>query len=70
MHTSNRTVLRRIAITACFGAVTLFAACSDFLNPKPNDVLAPENFYKSATDAVAAVNGVYEQTKWAHWLSF
>ena len=70
MHKSNRTILRRIAITACFGAATLFAACSDFLNPKPNDVLAPENFYKSATDAVAAVNGVYEQTKWAHWLSF
>jgi hypothetical protein len=70
MHTSNRALLRRIAIATCFSAATLVAACSDFLDPKPNDVLAPENFYKSATDAVAAVNGVYEQTKWAHWLSF
>ena len=70
-HKSNRTIaLRRTAIGACLGAVTLFAACSDFLNPKPTDVLAPENFYKSATDAVAAVNGVYEQTMWAHWLNF
>ncbi len=70
MHKSNRTILRRMAIAACLGAATLFAACSDFLDPKPNDVLAPENFYKSATDAVAAVNGVYEQTKWGHWLSY
>jgi hypothetical protein len=71
MHTFDTTrALRRIAIGAALGGVTLFAACSDFLDPKPNDVLAPENFYKSATDAVAAVNGVYEQTKWAHWLSF
>jgi hypothetical protein len=74
MHTQNRltraTGLRRVAIGASLAAVTLFAACSDFLNPKPNDVLAPENFYKSATDAVAAVNGVYEQNKWAHWLSY
>jgi hypothetical protein len=71
MHTFDTTrLLRRTAIGAALAAVTLFAACSDFLDPKPNDVLAPENFYKSATDAVAAVNGVYEQTKWAHWLSF
>ncbi|MFL5561156.1 MAG: RagB/SusD family nutrient uptake outer membrane protein [Gemmatimonadaceae bacterium] len=71
MHTFDSTrALRRIAIGASLAGVTLFSACSDFLNPKPNDVLAPENFYKSATDAVAAVNGVYEQTKWAHWLSF
>ena len=45
-------------------------ACSDFLDPQPNDVLAPENFYKTSQDAVAAVNGIYEQAKWGHWLSY
>jgi hypothetical protein len=71
MHKINRrATLRLAAAGTCLAGAALFAACSDFLDPKPNDVLAPENFYKSATDAVAAVNGVYEQNKWAHWLSY
>jgi len=45
-------------------------ACDSFLDPNPSDVLAPENFYKTSSDAVAAVNGVYEQVKWSYWLGF
>ena len=66
----NRNLLRGLAIGACLSAAALLASCDSFLDPKPNDVLAPENFYKSADDAVAAVNGVYEQNKWGHWLSY
>src|SRR5438445_3961751 len=43
-------------------------ACDSFLDPNPTDVLAPENFYQTSSDAVAAVNGVYEQVKWSYWL--
>lgn len=71
MQTLDRkATIRLAALGTCLAGAALFAACSDFLDPKPNDVLAPENFYKSSTDAVAAVNSVYEQNKWAHWLSY
>jgi hypothetical protein len=54
------------------GLVTLalVASCDSFIDPKPSDVLAPENFYKTSSDAVAAVNGIYEQVKWSYWLGF
>jgi starch-binding outer membrane protein, SusD/RagB family len=45
-------------------------SCESFLDPNPSDRLAPENFYKTPADAVAAVNGVYEQVKWSYWLGF
>jgi hypothetical protein len=48
-------------------ALVLSASCKDFLNPKPNDVLAPQNFYQSAEDAVAAVNAVYSQLQWVYF---
>jgi hypothetical protein len=51
-------------------ALALTASCDAFLDPSPSDVLAPENFYKTSSDAVAAVNGVYEQVKWSYWLAF
>ena len=57
MHTPDRkTTVRALAAGACLAAMALFASCDNFLDPKPNDVLAPENFYKSETDAIAAVN--------------
>lgn len=46
------------------------ASCDSFLDPDPTDVLTPENFYRTSADAVAAVNGVYEQVKWTYWLGF
>jgi hypothetical protein len=52
-------------------AVLLLAsACKDFIAPKPTDVLAPENFYQTSADAIASVNGVYEQQRWAYWLNY
>jgi hypothetical protein len=61
--------VRRLSAAAALSAVAL-AGCSDFIDPNPTDVLAPENFYKTSADAVAAVNGVYEQVKWMHWLGY
>ena len=54
-------------MAAALAALTLSASCRDFLNPNPNDVLAPQNFYQSAEDAVAAVNAVYSQTQWVYF---
>jgi len=51
--------VRKLALGACLTALVATVSCDSFLDPKPNDILAPENFYKSSTDAIAAVNGVY-----------
>ena len=67
----NRTAaMRGLSAAGCVAALSLAASCDSFINPDPNDVLAPETFYRTSSDAVAAVNGVYEQTKWAHWLGY
>src|SRR5438093_9641674 len=61
--------MRRTTRFSAFGALAalVFAtSCDSFLDPSPSDVLAPENFYKTSSDAVAAVNGVYEQVKWSY----
>jgi hypothetical protein len=61
----------RVAVALAFAATAVAAtACDSFLDPEPSDVLAPENFYKTSSDAIAAVNGIYEQAKWGHWLSY
>jgi len=69
-NTVWRTVGRKLAVLAGAGALVLGTSCSDFIDPDPSDVLAPENFYKTGSDAVAAVNAVYEQVKWSHWLAY
>ncbi len=51
-------------------ALTFATSCNSFVDPNPTDVLAPENFYKTPSDAVAAVNAVYESVKWSYWLGF
>jgi hypothetical protein len=61
-----RPTLRRAAVVLGSLSALAFSACSDFLAPKPTDVLTPVNFYQSAGDAVAAVNAVYSQTQWAY----
>ena len=68
MQTNNYlTVLRRkTTLLVCLGALSL-AGCDKFLQPNPTDVLAPENFYRSAADAVSAVNAVYAQTPWTYF---
>jgi hypothetical protein len=58
---------------SAFGALAALAfatSCDSFLDPSPSDVLTPENFYKTSSDAVAATNAVYEWTKWSYWLGF
>ncbi|HET7186850.1 MAG TPA: RagB/SusD family nutrient uptake outer membrane protein [Gemmatimonadaceae bacterium] len=57
---------RAITLLGCLSALGL-GACDNFLAPKPTDVLAPENFYASAADAVSAVNAVYSQTQWVYF---
>src|SRR5258708_25900964 len=58
---------------SAFGALAALAfatSCDSFLDPSPSDVLTPENFYRTSSDAVAATNAVYESTKWSYWLGF
>jgi starch-binding outer membrane protein, SusD/RagB family len=53
---------RQIGALAFAGALLLGAgACNDdkFLTEQPFDFVGPTNFYKTAADAIAAVNGVY-----------
>jgi hypothetical protein len=57
---------RALALLGCLAALSL-PACDNFLAPKPTDVLAPQNFYQSAADAVSAVNSVYSQTQWVYF---
>ncbi|MEP6730474.1 MAG: RagB/SusD family nutrient uptake outer membrane protein [bacterium] len=66
-----RSVVARRFMTIAGGAVLLIAgACKDFIEPNPTDVLAPENFYQTSADAIASVNSVYEQQRWAYWLNY
>lgn len=58
------------SLVMSLAALVLANGCSDFISPKPNDVLTTENFYNTSSDAVAAVNAVYSQTKWNYWLGF
>jgi len=58
------------ALIGSLAALVLTTGCSDFISPKPNDVLTTQNFYNTASDAVAAVNAIYSQSKWTYWLGF
>jgi starch-binding outer membrane protein, SusD/RagB family len=57
-------------VLALAGTAMVGAACGDFIEPDPTDVLAPENFYRTSADALAGANGLYEQAKWGHWISY
>jgi len=59
-----------LSVLGLLAALGFATSCDSFLDPAPSDVLTPENFYKTSADAVAAVNGVYEQVKWSYWLGF
>jgi hypothetical protein len=53
-----KNILRNVALAAVM--VGLSASCSkDFLTEVPRDFVAPDNFYKNADDATAAVSAVY-----------
>jgi hypothetical protein len=49
---------KRMRITALSIALTAMAGCMD-LDEVPVDFVAPENFYKTGSDAIAAVNSAY-----------
>jgi starch-binding outer membrane protein, SusD/RagB family len=57
-------------VVAGLALLLVAGACKDFIAPNPTDVLAPQTFYQTATDAVSSVNGVYEQQRWAYWLNY
>jgi hypothetical protein len=64
----QRTRLHRTL--GALAALALGPSCDSFIEPNPADVLTPENFYRTSSDAVAAVNGVYASVKWWYWLGF
>jgi starch-binding outer membrane protein, SusD/RagB family len=47
------------ALALLFTAVTVSACDDEFLTEVPSDFVAPENFYRNADDALAAVNAAY-----------
>lgn len=51
---------KQLSVLALCAGVTALAGCrDDFLTEVPSDFVAPENFYRNAGDAVAAVNAAY-----------
>jgi starch-binding outer membrane protein, SusD/RagB family len=60
MHTRFRPASVALAV-ALAGTIVVAGACNDdqFLTETPIDFVGPPNFYKTAGDAIAAVNGVY-----------
>src|SRR5438876_5503232 len=59
-----------LSVLGALAALVFASSCDSFLDPSPSDVLTPENFYRTSSDAVAATNAVYESTKWSYWLGF
>jgi hypothetical protein len=64
---SNRLLLPALG---CVLAVMAGASCNKFLDPQPSDVVTSENFYKSKTDAISAVNGAYAQMPYTYLYFF
>jgi len=52
------------------GAAIVGTSCNKFLDPSPTDVLTPDNFYKSSSDAVSAVNAAYAQMPYTYLYYF
>src|SRR3712207_1714356 len=54
-------MIKRHAAAALAALLVGLAACDNqaFLEEVPEDFVGPENFYRNAEDAVAAVNGIY-----------
>lgn len=49
-----------LKVTALLAAISALSACDNgFLTEVPSDFVAPEQFYRNAGDALAAVNAVY-----------
>jgi hypothetical protein len=62
---------RLLPLLGCvIGASIVGTACNKFLDPSPTDVLTPDNFYKSSSDAVSAVNAAYAQMPYTYLYYF
>jgi hypothetical protein len=51
--------MKRENIILSFLLVLISLGCSDFLEEEPRDIIAPENFFASESDARSAVTGIY-----------
>ncbi|WP_028297251.1 RagB/SusD family nutrient uptake outer membrane protein [Olivibacter sitiensis] len=57
--------MKKIIYTCFFAVALLVAACQkDYLERVPLDTINTENYYKTAADAIAAVNGAYQPLQW------
>jgi hypothetical protein len=54
------TILTQGRVLALAGGLLLAAGCGDHLTEVPYSFVAPENFYRNADDALAAVAGAYD----------
>jgi hypothetical protein len=54
------TILQNGRLLALAGGLLLAAGCDDHLTEVPYSFVAPENFYRNADDALAAVAGAYD----------
>ena len=62
---------RLLPLLGCvIGAAIVGTSCNKFLDPNPTDVLTPDNFYKSSSDAVSAVNAAYAQMPYTYLYYF
>jgi hypothetical protein len=62
---------RLLPLLGCvIGAAIVGTSCNKFLDPSPTDVLTPDNFYKSSSDAVSAVNAAYAQMPYTYLYYF
>jgi len=51
--------MKKTTILLLSGILLLFNSCKKFLTEKPYSFLTPSNFYQSAADATAALNGAF-----------
>lgn len=52
--------MKKIIISSLVLASAVLASCSDFLDEKPLSNVTDKNYYKTESDAVGAINAIYE----------
>ena len=71
MRNSGRLMMARIRpLVAGLAVLVCGTSCNSFLAPQPTDTLTSSNFYKTAADAVAAVNAAYGQQQYLYLYFF
>ncbi|TXK36719.1 RagB/SusD family nutrient uptake outer membrane protein [Pontibacter qinzhouensis] len=59
-----------IKYTATFLFAATLSSCENYLDRTPLDTINPQNFYKTQTDAIAAINGAYQPLQWPKLYNF